>query len=146
MIERDYIMRMIQQLVNALARIVHAREEEKYDEAHQTVEETLGELFGLKPAFIDTMSAESLTLLLGDKEKVKILARLLLEEGEVFEAQGDAAGAARKHQKSLELYLEAVDPGDNIDAETGQTIKSLLNKIEFYHLPEKYRAMVRKLT
>lgn len=41
MIERDYIMRMIKQLAGVLARIIKVKEQEKYDEALQIINEAI---------------------------------------------------------------------------------------------------------
>lgn len=145
MIERDYIMRMMQQLANALARIMRAREQEKYDEAQDAIDEAYGELFGLNETLVGVMSAESLAQLLGDSEKIKALARLLKEEGELCELQDDPTQAAIKYKKSLELYLEAVSSQTKIDLESESMIKSLLDKIDFELLPKKYQAILKKL-
>ena len=145
MIERDYLMRLFQQLTNVLARILRAREQEKYDEAQEAIDGAYGELFGLNATLVDVMSAESLAQLLGDREKIKALARLFKEEGELCELQDDPTQAVIKYKKSLELYLEAVSSKTKIDLESESMIKSLLDKIDFEQLPKKYQAIIKKM-
>jgi len=145
MIERDYLMRLFQQLANVLARIMRAREQEKYDDAQDAIDEAYGELFGLNETLVGVMSAESLAQLLGDGEKTKALARLLKEEGELCELQDDPTQAALKYKKSLELYLEAGSAQTKIDLEYESMIKPLLDKIDFEQLPKKYHAILKKM-
>jgi len=145
MIERDYLMRLFQQLANVLARIIRAREQGKYDEALVAIDEAYGELFGLNETLVSVMSAESLAQLLGDSEKIKALARLFKEEGELCELQDDPTRAAIKYKKSLELYLEAVGSQTKIDLESESMIKSLLDKIDFEQLPKKYQTILKKM-
>ena len=145
MIERDYLMRMMQQLANVLARIMRAREQEKYDEAQDAIDGAYGELFGLNATLLDVMSAESLAQLLGDREKTKSLARLFKEEAELRELQDDPTQATIKYKKSLELYLEAGSAQTKIDLESESIMKHLLDKIDFEQLPEKYHAILKKM-
>ncbi len=144
MIERDYLMRLFQQLANVLARIMRAREQEKYDEAQVAIEEAYGELFGLNETLLAVMNAESLAHLLGDGEKTKTLARLLKEEAELYQLQEDPTQAALKYKKSFELYLEAISSQTKIDLESESMIKALSDKIDFDELPKKYQILAKR--
>jgi len=145
MIERDYIMRMIQQLANALARIMGARKQEKYDEVQKIIDDAYGEILGLSQTLVGVMNAESLTQLLGDGDKIKVLARLLKEEGELCELRDDPAQATIKYEKSFALYLETYSRQTKIDLESESMIKALLDKIDFEQLSIKYQGILKKM-
>ncbi|MDZ7345051.1 MAG: DUF6483 family protein [candidate division KSB1 bacterium] len=107
MIERDYIMRMIAQLAAALSKIADLKKDKKYNEAQQIVQEAYGELFGFPTEMVQQMDAATLGFLLDDKEKIKALASLVHEEGEVLLLQGKLAECAACYQKALDLYQQA---------------------------------------
>jgi hypothetical protein len=144
-IERDYLMRLIQQLTNALARIMRAKEQEKYDEAQEAIDAAYGELFGLNATLVSMMAAESLAQLLGDPEKIKAMARLFEEEADLWQVKDDVAQAAVKYQRALELYLEAMMLQSSHDAECEKVITSLVAKIDLTHLPKKYMMALNRI-
>jgi len=145
MIERDYLMRLIQQLNTVLARIMRAKQQEKYDEAQETIKEAHGELFGLDSALVGMMSAESLAQLLGDGEKIKAMARLFKEEGDLFELQEDGRQAGGKYQRSLELYLEVMNASSIQDGESIEVMRVLVEKVGIDNLSERYRSILIKM-
>lgn len=145
MIERDYIMRMIKQLAGVLARIIRAKEQEQYDEALQLIQEAYSELFGLDSRLAGMMDAESLALLLGNRDKIKAMARLFREEGDLQALKGDASQAGSRYKRSLELYLEATAVESSKDPEVLQAIQELAEKIDIAQLSGKYSALLKKV-
>jgi tetratricopeptide (TPR) repeat protein len=107
MIERDYIMRMIAQLSAVMARILFAKNAQNYAEARQLAQNAYDQLLGLNGELVEQMNAATLSMLLGEKEKIKALAALLREEGEILHLQGNASEGNTKYEKALALYQEA---------------------------------------
>ncbi len=96
MLRDDYVMRMVRQLAAAIARIAGLRNIGRDEEALAEIERVWGELFGLPPGLLDSMSPEALEAFLGAPEKTRLVAELLRHEADLLERRGDSARAARK--------------------------------------------------
>jgi tetratricopeptide (TPR) repeat protein len=129
MIERDYIMRMIAQLAAVLARILGAKNAQDYTQALQLVQDAYGEIFGLQRELVEQMDAATLALLLGEGEKIKGLASLLREEGDVLLLQGQPTKGYEKYEKALALYQEALRLQTTEDADCLAAIATLQAKL-----------------
>jgi hypothetical protein len=97
-------MRMIAQLSGVLAQVLFAKQAGKNKEAGEMIQNAYEELFGLSGELIKSLDAETLAGLLGSPEKIKALATLLKEEGEVFLALKQDAAARQSYAKSLALF------------------------------------------
>jgi hypothetical protein len=129
MIERDYIMRMIAQLAAVMAEILGAKNAQNYAEARQIAQNAYDQLFGLNGELVEQMDAPTLALLLGGKEKIKALAALLCEEGEVLHLQEKPSEGNTKYEKSLALYHEALRLAAAGDAECEVAIEAIKTKL-----------------
>jgi tetratricopeptide (TPR) repeat protein len=129
MIERDYLMRMMAQLAAVLARVLGAKNARNYAEALQIVQDAYGELFGVQSELVEQMDAATLALLLSDWEKIKGLASLLREEGDVLLLQGKQEKGCEKYEKALALYQEAVRSQTKEDTDCSAAIAELQAKL-----------------
>src|SRR5436189_2339204 len=112
MIRRDYILRMIEEFVRALARINAAKQKQSWDQARQEIEQELKQLFG---GSFEQIENSSETEILGRlietdpafvvKEKAAFLATLLKEAGDVALGKGDLDRARALHLKGFNLLL-----------------------------------------
>jgi hypothetical protein len=130
MIERDYIMRMIAQLAAVMARILFAKNAQNYPEALQIAEAAYGQLLGLNGELVEKMEASTLALLLGEKEKIKTLAALLREEGEILHLQRNAFAGDLKYAKALALFQEALRQFNAGDHECEAAITALQARLD----------------
>jgi hypothetical protein len=130
MIERDYIMRMIAQLSAVIARILFAKNAQNYAEALQLAQNAYDQLLGLNGELVKQMDAATLSMLLGEKEKIKALATLLREEGEILHLQGNAADGNLKYEKALALFQEALRQSTTKDDECEAAIAGLQAKLK----------------
>lgn len=129
MIERDYFMRMIAQLAAVLAKILFAKKSQNYAEALLLTQNAYEQLWGLNGELVQKMEAATLALLLGEKEKIKALATLLQEEGEVLHLQGKFAESKAKDEKALALFQEALRRYTAGDTECDAAIAALQSKL-----------------
>src|SRR3954469_16777004 len=128
MAERDYILRMIQQLAQALARVLGLKKAGKLDEALDAVGETADGIFGPLLRTLDALDAQSAASLLGSREKITAYAALTAEEGSIHELQGDERRSRERARRALTLYLEAALRGPTRSAEERAAIDALRAK------------------
>ena len=133
MIQKDYIIRLIAQLSQVLSKIIFARQAKNFDQALQIAQTTYEELFGLSGEMVHKLDPETLAQLLNDKEKIKGLAALLREEGNVFLEKGNTQEGRSRFRKSLGLYEAVVKMQGKQDENCQEAIEILqlrLAKIE----------------
>lgn len=145
MIERDYIMRMIQQLSGVLLRLLNLKRSQDYDQALDLVTNAYGELFGTEAALLRAMDSATAAHLLGHPEKIKALATLCREEADLFRHKGKEVEADTASRRALELFLEAASQMKEPDAECLDAIRSLTHEIDPAGLPQRYRDQLQAL-
>src|SRR6478736_10181733 len=91
MLQRDYLMRMIEQFVQAIGRMLGLAKSGQYDDARTELEAAYGSL-GISRRMVERLDDASLRLLLGE-DKLRILLMLLDAEAEILELEGKHAEA-----------------------------------------------------
>lgn len=115
MFREDFILRLIKQLAEFVARIAGYRQSGDFDRAQEEIERARDELLGLPTGLVDVVDTATLVSLLGHPDKLRAAARLFWEEGLVLRARRDPLNAASRFRRAFELYLEAraVDPTED---------------------------------
>jgi hypothetical protein len=116
MIQKDYIMRIIEQLAKVLAKVMLNKNEKNYEEAISNVENAFNTILGVNSQLLFSISEENLTGLFGisrDKSigsiKCIVAARLVKELADVHEmTQKENINAISEYQKALNLYLDGL--------------------------------------
>jgi tetratricopeptide (TPR) repeat protein len=150
MIRNDYIMKMIQQLVKALAVILKLKEAGRHDDAAREIDAAMQRICGLNSQLVNALSEESLVSTLKggvtiDHGKALVLAELLTEEGDVFEGRGDEAAAFARYYKALYLYLEVFAGEEEFRLpDYTPKVDALVARLEDFVLPTP--AMARLVT
>jgi tetratricopeptide (TPR) repeat protein len=106
-IRKDYIERLIEQFAAALARILKAHQQQRPEEARRLVRDTALSALGMHYDALLLGDAATTARMLGDAPRVKVLARLVAEDGEALHQQGDAPTARERFRYALALYAEA---------------------------------------
>ena len=110
MIQRDYILRMIEQFFALVRRILKHRETQQYEKALEAIQGAYKAFLGCDEGFIDSHSADDLVGMMHDgilqPEQLVMTAKLLAEQAETLEVLEAVDEAARLRGKSLALYLE----------------------------------------
>lgn len=145
MVERDHILRMIQQLAAAIGRILGLKRAGKLDEALAAVRETADGIFGPLLRTLDALDAQSAASLLGSGEKIDAYAQLTAEEGSIQELKGAARRGRALSRRALELYLEAALRGPEISAEARAAIQALRAKVGEDLLADRYLRVLASL-
>jgi tetratricopeptide (TPR) repeat protein len=114
MIQKDYIMRMLRQLAEFLAKVLFNKNAGDHEKALSLIESACGSILGIDFGLLESLSAHDIAELLGiskDKStgsmKCIIAARLLKEKAEILRiSEKDGSVAASYHRKALSLYLQ----------------------------------------
>lgn len=141
MIERDYIMRMIQMLTNALAQILFFKKGAQYTEALHDIQ-TVGEkIIGMKWELLKKLSdAQIVELLSTDQDlgtpKLYVAGVLLKEEGEIDRLAGRTDDAVQKFATGLSLLTESyVTAQGAMTPDHSAAIESLVASLDRYEIP-----------
>ncbi|HEY6951915.1 MAG TPA: DUF6483 family protein [Bacteroidota bacterium] len=114
MINRDYILRMIEQLSRFLAKALLMRDGKEYIEAVGEIKKAGKMFLGLNPEAMDALSDRDLIRLWSvgtdlDAEKCALAAQIFRVEGEIYESQGDFDRASDAYYKSFSLLTETIN-------------------------------------
>ena len=96
MIKKDFVERMIEQIADAIARLLKLKVEGKHGEALAEVRSVCQEALGMEYEMLVGVDAASAASLLGTPLKVRKLAELVRAEAEVLEAAGEVGLAVRR--------------------------------------------------
>lgn len=138
-VEKDFIVRLIRQLAEVLARALGLARKGQFDEAVAVLESSCPALLGMDYAPLALVDSASAAAILREPERVKTFARLLATAAEIYELKGDAPAARSKWQHALEVYFEAARLRPD-DEEAAEQIRALAKKVPPDLLPERYRA------
>ena len=148
MTQKDYILRVAEDVGRALAQIIYHKEIHDYQRALSLVDEFFKQSVGIGSGFIHAVSEETLLAMLTllgvlNVEKALLIAKLLKAEGDIYEEQGNADAAYESYLISLNLLLEIVLRDDHLhDLHVSPEIEDLLGKLDAYELPPDTRHLL----
>lgn len=134
LVERDYVMRLVKQLAELLARALKLQGQKKHEEAAEVLEAGCLSLFGMDWKTLAWADSASAAELLKEPMRVRLFASLVEQRAQFHEECGEAAEARSKFQHAYELYREA-----GKDAEAVAGAARCLPKFDAGLLPAKYR-------
>jgi len=117
--ERDWVMRAVRRLVEALARVLKLRTEQKPVEERAALDALSIELLGMELGPLLLVDPASAASVLGRRERVRVFLRLVRERVKTEAAAGDAGRA-----RTLEAWADELDrlstgaPIPGVDAAT----------------------------
>ena len=143
MLTEDHLIRMINQLIMVITRLLRLKSAGQYMEAFITIDQTIGELFGLKAEIVRRMNERAIIDALsyqGNPDPYRILfyAELLKEEGDLYALMENAENSISSYQQALYYYITAVLEGPvHQDApDPHEKIAVLLQRLEPIGIPE----------
>ena len=131
-VQRDYLMRMIEQCTQAIAEIASLILAGEFDLALILVRKTSDLVVGnLGPVF-ERLDAASVVDLIGrhDLDRVRMYAAVLAEEGTIRELRGETARARYCFARALDLYEAISQSGAQLRAADLERIDLLRPKVE----------------
>lgn len=148
MSQKDYILRIAQELGSALAQVLYNRQIKDYTAAHRLIDAQSQQIFGMGIGFMRSVPEETLLSMLTsfdtlDTEKCWVLAILLKAEGDIYEDQGNASESYYSYIRSLNLFLEVLLLGTSSgDKNIIPEIDDLLSRLSDYDLPIRTRLLL----
>jgi hypothetical protein len=131
-VQRDYLMRMIEQSAAAIAEIAALIRAGEFDLALIVVRKTSDLVLGnLRPVF-ERLDATSVVDLIGklDLDRVRMYAALLAEEGTIRELRGQMPRAQYCFSRALDLYDAISKSGAQLRTADWERIDMLRPKVE----------------
>lgn len=107
MFREDYLIRLIQQVAEALRRIMGLRQRGDYQAALTASGELYDDLTTVPREISNSLDSYTFANLLGTADKLRALALLFWEEARIHEAKGDPLAAKALYVRAHELFLEA---------------------------------------
>jgi hypothetical protein len=114
-LNRDYILRIAEQLAQALASVLKLRKKGAHSAAIGEVESAAAGIAGLDFRMAASVDAATLAGHVQEPARLEALARLFQERAEISREQGDA-GENGWRRKAVEVWLEAGARGGVLDA------------------------------
>jgi hypothetical protein len=148
MTQKDYILRMFEEIGRALAQIVYQRQIKDYEAAHVLLDEQFKQTLGMGKGFIHSVSDEALLSMLStlgtlNIDKCWLVATLLKAEGEIYEDQQNENGSYYSNLKACNLFLEALyEQNKQKTFEKVAEVEELLGKLEEYELPLRTKQLL----
>lgn len=105
--ERDYVMRLVKQLAEFIARALKLANAAKPEEALATLRAACGQALGMEYEVLSMLDAKSAVELLGEKARVMAFIQLVEAMGDVDARGNEPVRALTRYQHALEL-AEAV--------------------------------------
>lgn len=148
MTQRDYILRMFEEMSRVLAQIVYHRQIKDYQAAHDLIDEQFKQTFGMSLGFINSLSDETLLAMLTtmgtlNVDKCWLVAILLKANGEIYEDEQDEDNSYYSYLRACNLLLEALyEQHQTKNIETIAEVEETLDKLEDYELPLRTRQLL----
>ena len=142
MIKQDYIMRMIEQLVNVLSKIIFNKETNNYKEAIAEADKALLVITGLDFAFIKNLSSADIIRLL------EFAGKLIKERVDLKKSIDNNHETYFEYIKALDLLLEGILNMKSKDIDTDKylnDVKEIIVKLKKTEIPENIKDKLKKL-
>jgi len=106
--QRDFILRMIEVVAAALARVRRRREERDFAGARQEIAQAIGQVLGPRGAMAAMVDSRTAADLISDPRQISLYSRLLAGDADIVDDMGQPAMAQKIRLRALELMLETV--------------------------------------
>jgi hypothetical protein len=141
MFQRDYFMRMIEQMTEAVGQILNLRREKKHEDALLFIDELLDKRFRLSSKLIRSLSDEDLMKVMTtngilESDHLQAIAVLMRQEAELNGDLGREDDSFVAYVKALHLFIRlSLADAEPTIAEPREQIAELLEKLLPYELP-----------
>ncbi|MGO4531693.1 DUF6483 family protein [Paenibacillus sp. 2TAF8] len=165
MFRKDYLLRMMEEMTEAIGKAFTLRQQRKHTEALSELDELMRRQFGMNLNLLNSLPAEDVIEMFRFRGVIEVdnlqqAARLIEEEAYIYQEKGrvegiddqekmDAEDAALvRLMRALHFYLYALNHGANLELlQMPERVDGILEQIQEYELPartEKQLALYRE--
>lgn len=112
-LKRDYILKIVEELARAVARVAGLRQQGRTAEAIRATEDAAAAIAGMDLRMAAAVDTATVAHHLADPVRTAALARLMHERAALAASEG--AGETSWRRRAVELWLEAADGGAELD-------------------------------
>ncbi len=146
LVQRDYILRLIEAATAAIARALKRKNEGDVGAARQEIAQAIGQVLGPRGALATMVDARTAADLISDPVQIALYARLLYEDAGILEGGGTGLDTSRKvRQRALELMLETHIRKLELRDEDKELTKLLLHSVDSDALDARYQQVLSTL-
>ncbi len=153
MVERDYILRLIKQMTEALAIVFKLERGGDYLEALRVIDSTYQQLLGLDAATVANLPSDALLTLIRNSgagyqgaqavaERLTVLANLLQAEGDIYQGLNKPNDSALRRLKALDIQLAILTTEDQNSSRAADAVRTLLTHLEEYELTVRTKLLL----
>jgi hypothetical protein len=141
MLRRDYLVRMIEDMTEAVATVFGLKQQKKHTEALWELDDLFKRHFRLNSQLLNSLSVKDITDMFrfGDKveaDKLQSMARLMKEEGLVYLELNQTDEGLKRLMKALHLFMYSSFHGaDKQLWQVDLEVRSVLEAVKGYRLP-----------
>jgi hypothetical protein len=138
MLRKDYIMRMLEDFIRVMARVVLKKETKNYTDAKLELDSLSQLVSGFGLEHLKSLGADGICYVYGlnkesELEKIYCSARILKEEAMILEEEGKTEESLKSFRISRELFELVSDKEFDEKEESLLEIEFLKNKINSHH-------------
>jgi hypothetical protein len=142
LVQRDYILRLIEQVARAIARLLKRKSEGDLPGARREVHQAIVEVLGPAAAMALMTDSRTAANLVSDPRRLHLWCRLLEEDRQLLQLMERPADAATVDRRMVELLLESWMREPHWDDETRALFLAARERGAALHLDASYRAQL----
>mgnify|MGYP003444855049 CR=1 FL=1 len=127
MFQRDYMLRMIEAVAQAIGRVMRLLAQKKPDEAEQALAEAYNGL-SIDKELLLMLDGRSLRAHFGEPDKLVLAARVLICDAEVQLHKAELRAAAKRLKAAQRLLTEHGAPPAEVSAELARVHEALASR------------------
>lgn len=150
MFQRDYFMRMIGQMSEAMGQVMGLRSQRKSEEALLVIDDLLEKRFRLNAKLLRGLADEDLIALMTtngvpEQENLQAVALLFKEEADIYDEMGEEAQGYRLRLRSLHLFMRLSLMGSEpVVADPAGEADKLLKQLAPFELPADTKELLTR--
>lgn len=145
MFQKDYIMRMIEQLTTAIAALLGSKSKTRIEECHQMLNGALYDLTGMREETLLKLSHKDLISIISGGKQINTKKCLALAEMLKLKAEVSRDNPARSfdlYLKSFNIFVEVTLERSTVDNNSDQTINEIIDVIKRYEIPKESKQLL----
>jgi hypothetical protein len=139
LVQRDYILRLIEAVAAALARISRRRESGDLQGARREAQIATVEFLGPLASIVGSVDSRTAADLIGEGWRLAAWAQLLAADAETLRLMDQSEAASRNDRRAAELLLEVHLRGEELDADAAAALEALKARVPGESVDARYR-------